>query len=104
VDSVTITDSAAVVSQIYLRNTNPMPMPVELDLVMDDGSTQHLSLPVEIWYGGSQYTAEVPGPKKVVGVSIDSRNIYPDVNRANNRWTAPPASTTPAPPSSSRTQ
>ena len=66
-----------------------MPMPVELALMMDDGSTQRLRLPVEIWYAGSQYTLQVPGPKRVVGAAIDTRNLYPDVRRENNAWMAP---------------
>src|SRR5919112_1390888 len=37
VDSVTIADSAGVVSQVHLRSASPMPMPVELDIRMDDG-------------------------------------------------------------------
>jgi hypothetical protein len=73
-----------------------MPMPVELDLVMDDGSRQHLSLPVEVWYGGNRYTALVPGPKKVVGVTIDAKHWYPDVRRENNSWNAPTAGTAPS--------
>ena len=91
VDSVALADSAGMTSLIYLRNAGRMPMPVELDLAMDDGSTQHLSLPVEVWYGGSRYTVLVPGPKKVVGVTVDPARIYPDVRRENNRWTAPAA-------------
>ena len=30
-------------------------MPVELELTFDDGSTQVVKLPVEIWYGGNRY-------------------------------------------------
>jgi hypothetical protein len=87
---VTVSDSAGVVaSRVHLRSATPMPMPVELDLRMDDGTTQHLSLPVEVWQGGSQYTVIVPGPGKVVGVTIDPKNLYPDVRRENNRWDAP---------------
>jgi Peptidase family M1 domain len=89
VDSVTVSDSAGVVaSRVHLRNVTPMPMPVELDLRMDDGTTQHLSLPVEVWQGGPAYTAVVPGPRKVVGVTLDPKNLYPDVHRENNRWDA----------------
>ena len=66
-----------------------MPMPVELDLRMNDGTTQHLSLPVEVWSGGPRYTAIVPGPKTVVGVTVDPKSWYPDVQRQNNRWDAP---------------
>ena len=68
-----------------------MPMPVELDLRMEDGTSRHLSLPVEIWYSGSRFTAVVPGPQRVVGATIDARNFYPDVRRENNSWMAPPA-------------
>jgi hypothetical protein len=65
-----------------------MPMPVELELVMDDGSKEQLKLPVEIWYAGNNYAAFIPGPKKVVGVTIDPKNYYPDIRRENNRWAA----------------
>jgi hypothetical protein len=63
-----------------------MPMPVELDLRFDDGTPQHLSLPVEIWFHGSNYVLTVPGPKRVVGAAIDARNQFPDVRRENNSW------------------
>jgi peptidase M1-like protein len=100
VDSVTVSDSAAVESRIHLRNVAPMPMPVELELQMNDGSTQPLSLPVEVWYGGSSYTALVPGPRKVVGVVVDPKHVYPDVRRENNSWTAAATTSAPAIPSS----
>jgi hypothetical protein len=94
VDSVTVADSAGVVaSRVYLRSAGDMPMPVELDLRFEDGTGQHLSLPVEIWYGGRQYTLLVPGPKRVTGASIDARNFYPDVRRENNAWMAPASGT-----------
>jgi hypothetical protein len=85
VDSVA-GDSGGQGSHVYLRNAGQMPMPVELELVMDDGSKELLSLPVEIWYGGSRYTARVPGPRKVVAATVDPKKHYPDVRRENNRW------------------
>jgi hypothetical protein len=104
VDSVVLADSAGVESRIHLRNAGGIPMPVELALSMDDGSTQKLTLPVEIWFGGATYTAVVPGPRKVNSVTVDPESRYPDVRRDNNRWpagvtqtgtlkAAPPAST-----------
>jgi hypothetical protein len=60
---------------------------------MEGGASQHLSLPVEIWYAGSQYTLQVPGHKRVVGAAIDTRNFYPDVRRENNAWMAPAETT-----------
>jgi hypothetical protein len=95
VDSVVATNSAGLASRVYLRNAGQMLMPVELELVMDDGSKTELSLPVEVWYGGSSYGLVVPEPKKVVGVSIDPERHYPDIRRENNRWSAT-AATVPA--------
>jgi aminopeptidase N len=97
VDSVVaVTDSTGSSSKIYLRNAGQMPMPVELELTVDDGSTVPLKLPVEVWYGGSSYVATVPGQRKVVRVVIDPKNFYPDIRRENNRWSA--AATPGAPP------
>jgi hypothetical protein len=93
VDSVVLTDSVGVESRIVLRNMGGIPMPVELALLLDDGSTARLRLPAEIWFGGDRYEAVVPGPRKVNGVTIDPDGAYPDVRRENNRW--PPAAGTP---------
>jgi hypothetical protein len=88
VDSVSLADSAGVESRIHLRNAGGMPMPVELALLMDDGSTQRLTLPAEIWFHGARFTALVPGPRKVNSVVVDPDGKYPDVGRDNNRWPA----------------
>jgi hypothetical protein len=88
VDSVTVSDSAGLISRVHLRSATAMPMPVELDLRFEDGTTRHVSLPVEIWYAGSRYALAVPGPRRVVGAAIDARNQYPDVRRENNSWMA----------------
>ncbi|MEO7985935.1 MAG: M1 family aminopeptidase [Gemmatimonadales bacterium] len=88
VDSVALSDSAGVVSRVYLRNPGHMPMPVELALALDDGSSVRISLPVEVWFRGDEYTAVIPGPRKVNSVTIDPDGWYPDVDRSNNRWAA----------------
>jgi aminopeptidase N len=93
VDSVVLSDSAGVESRIFLRNQGGIPMPVDLGLLMDDGSTRRLRLPVEVWFGGDRYTAVVTGPRKVNSVAIDPDSTYPDVRRENNRWPRPPAAT-----------
>src|SRR5215216_7555811 len=72
---ISIDSAGVVLSRVFLRSVTAMPMPVELDLRMLGGASQHLSLPVEIWYAGSQYTLQVPGPKRVVGAAIDTRNF-----------------------------
>jgi peptidase M1-like protein len=92
VDSVVLADSAGVESRIVLRNPGGIPMPVELALQLDDGSTARLRLPAEIWFHGDRYDAIVPGPRKVNGVTIDPDGAYPDIRRENNGW---PAGSTP---------
>ena len=79
-----------------------MPMPVELQVVMEDGTTRGLKLPVEVWYGGDRYDLLVPDGKKVVKVTIDPRGIYPDVRRENNSWSVPAGGVTSAPGTTSR--
>ena len=71
-----------------------MPMPVELELVMDDGTTQQVSLPVEVWYGGDRYNLLVPEAKKVIRVILDPKKRYPDVRRENNVWVTPSSAAT----------
>ena len=88
VDSVVLADSAGVESRIVLRNLGGIPMPVELALQLDDGSTARLRLPAEIWFNGDRYEAIVPGPRKVNGVTIDPDGVYPDIRRDNNQWPA----------------
>jgi hypothetical protein len=85
VDSVA-SDSGSVASRIYLRNVGAMPMPVELELVMDDGSIRRMRLPVEVWYGGRHYDVLVPEARKVVKVTIDPKSAYPAVRRETNVW------------------
>lgn len=77
-------------------------MPVELELVMDDGTTRQLSLPVEVWYGGNRYSVLVPEAKKVVKVTIDPKSLYPDVRRENNSWRKPGAGVTSGPENTGR--
>jgi hypothetical protein len=77
-------ETGATASQIYLRNAQRMPMPVELEVRLRNGTSRRIKLPVEIWFGGNRYAAVVPGD--VVGVTVDPDGIYPDVSRDNNRW------------------
>ena len=39
-----------------------------------------------MWNLGSKFTARVGTGKPMVGVVVDPKAIYPDIDRANNRW------------------
>ena len=83
VDSVTQTGDTAF---IYLSTRAEMVLPVTLELRYADGSTEMRDYPIEMWNLGTHFTARVGTAKRVVGVVVDPRGIYPDINRANNRW------------------
>jgi hypothetical protein len=74
-------------TRIYLSNRREMVMPAELKLTYDDGTSDVIALPVEIWNLGSRfaYTAGT-GSKRVVKAELDPRHLWPDMDRANNVW------------------
>ncbi len=83
VDSVTQTGDTAF---IYLSTRAEMVLPVTLELRYADGSTEMRDYPIEMWNLGTHFTARVGTAKRVVGVVVDPPGIYPDIDRANNRW------------------
>jgi len=84
VDSVTAgTDGP----EIHLTNRGTMVMPTELAITYGDGTRDVVRLPVEMWNLGSRFTYRLPGARSApVAVELDPRAVYPDVDRANNRW------------------
>jgi len=83
VDSVTQAGDSA---SVYLSNRAQMVLPVTLELRYDDGSSETRDYPIEMWNLGSHFTARVGTSKQVVGVVVDPKRIYPDIDRTNNRW------------------
>ena len=83
-------DSARVVgtdsTYIFLSNRGQMTLPVTLELEYADGTRETQQLPVEMWNLGNRFTFRARTSKRVVGVALDPKGIYPDIDRANNRW------------------
>jgi hypothetical protein len=82
VDSVAAVDGQ---QKVFLSNRGTMTLPLELELTYEDGSTERVRLPVEMWNLGRAFAYRVRGGKKVKGVVVDPRSALPDVDRANNR-------------------
>jgi len=80
-------------SLVSLRNLGTAVMPVELLLTADDGTTNLVKLPVEIWYGGSRYIYRLPSGKHYVAARVNPDGAFPDVNPSNDAWQLPVAST-----------
>ena len=83
VDSVT---TAADTVLIHLSNRGQMVLPVTLAVRYGDATGDTIALPIEMWNLGSRFTARVSTTKRVTDVVVDPRGIYPDIDRANNRW------------------
>ena len=93
VDSVQQRDSSGTtITRIFVSNKREMVAPVDLVITRADSTTERMKFPVELWYRGMAYDFRVRNPTaaRPVRIVLDARNVYPDVNRANNTWQAPP--------------
>jgi len=84
VDSVTIDTTGH--ANVVLTNRGTMVMPAELKITFDDGTSETVKLPVEMWNLGPRFGYRVPSKKPVRRVEVDPRQVLPDINRANNNW------------------
>lgn len=71
---------------VTLASHSSVLMPVDLRLLLANGETRDIALPVEIWYSGRRYTFPLELPAAIAGVVIDPGNDLPDQNRGNNAW------------------
>ena len=73
---------------ITIEDRGLVPMPVNLSVSRADGSTMHISVPVDVWLTGKRTsTGYIPRSPQVLKVQIDAENDFPDVNRGNQSWT-----------------
>lgn len=87
VDSVS--RDAKGVSSVHLSNKGGMAMPATISIAFDDGTTQEVKLPIEMWNLGDSFVYRVPGTRVIRQVEVDARRVLPDIDRANNRWRKP---------------
>jgi aminopeptidase N len=83
VESVKQVDAA---TQVTLANLGDAVMPVELELGFEDGSTELVKLPVEIWYGGDRYLYQSRSGQPVVSARVNPDGTFPDAIAANDTW------------------
>ncbi len=70
--------------KVFLSNRGGMTLPLEMDLTYDDGSTDRVTLPVEMWNLGPRFAYRVRSAKPVRKVTVDPRHALPDTDRSNN--------------------
>jgi len=71
---------------ITVENTGEIPMPVELQVVYTDNTTENVRLPVEIWQRGNTWSHLLKTTKSVQRVVLDPNKMLADVNMLNDTW------------------
>jgi hypothetical protein len=69
---------------ITIKNLEQMAMPVPVLIKETNGKEHMMTLPVEVWQRGSEWTFTVPTTSKIKEVILDPAKELPDVNRRNN--------------------
>ncbi|MGI4021364.1 MAG: M1 family metallopeptidase [Janthinobacterium lividum] len=93
-----IENDAAKGALITIENLEEMALPVTLMIKEDNGKTNTIKLPAEIWQRGSSWTFRYPSTSKISFVTIDPDHVLPDVDADNNTFSGVtmPAGTTAA--------
>lgn len=73
-------------SLITLENKGEVPMPVKLQVIYSDDTSEIVELPVEIWHRGNSWSHLIQNSKEVKRVVLDPDKIVPDVNLLNDTW------------------
>jgi hypothetical protein len=73
-------------TQVTVANLGDAVMPVELELGFDDGMTELVKLPVEIWYRGDRYVHEDRSGKAIVSARVNPDGTFPDEIATNDAW------------------
>ncbi len=84
--------------RITLENKGGLVLPVQMEITYDDGSTERVKLPADIWRRNElKFQYGVFSDKTIVRVVLDPDEVFADINRDNNVWgKAPEAGAPPA--------
>jgi hypothetical protein len=75
--------------RIEIRNEGGLVMPVELEVTYEDGSTERIDLPVDIWrMNETTFTKGFFSSKALARVVLDPDEAFADIDRSDNVWTA----------------
>jgi hypothetical protein len=76
--------------RVKVDNEGGLVMPLELEITFDDGSTERMDLPVDVWRNNElTFTLGFFSDKTVVQIVVDPDEAYADIDRTNNVWTRP---------------
>jgi len=76
--------------RMQVDNEGGIVMPLYFGITYDDGTTETVKLPADIWRNNElTFTYGFFTDKTVVQVVVDPDEVFADVNRDNNNWNAP---------------
>jgi hypothetical protein len=84
-------------ARVTVANLDKFAMPAMLRVTYDDGSTTQIRVPVATWIQHTQFDVAVPGGKRIRSATVDPDEHLPDVDRANNTFTAGASAAQPTP-------
>jgi len=76
---------------ITIQNLEQMVMPVILAIRQDNGQSDTLTLPAEIWQKGPEWTFAFSSTSRIKSIVIDPLHEFPDIDPSNNNWNGTPA-------------
>ena len=71
---------------ISITNDGEIPMPIEMEVTFEDGSTENHKLPVEIWQRTDTWDYLIQTNKKIEKVELDPNKALPDVDASDDVW------------------
>lgn len=75
---------------ITIENKDQMVLPVPIKIEQENGKTDSIQLPVEIWQRGGEWTFQYPSTSIIKKITIDPAHDFPDVDPSNNTFTGEP--------------
>jgi hypothetical protein len=81
-----VKDNPANGALITIENLQQMAMPVTVKVTEQNGKSQEIKLPVNIWQRDSEWTFKYNSSSPITSVVLDPNDELPDVNRKNNTW------------------
>jgi hypothetical protein len=65
-----------------------MAMPVDLKITQENGTTEVLHLPVNVWQRGGVWKFKYASKSAIKSVVLDPNGELPDIDLKNNVWRA----------------
>jgi hypothetical protein len=71
---------------ITIVNKEKMAMPVDLKITQENGTTEILHLPVNVWQRGGVWKFKYPSTSAIKSIVLDPNRELPDIDLKNNVW------------------